>query len=80
MRQRPRPRRYVRSGLLTVAFPLFRYSMTRDAYVLRLVGQRFGPVLRVNRRRRSGSGAYNGPERRRRAGQQALRAQTDSHS
>ena len=24
----------------------FRYSMSRDAYILRLVGGRFGPVLR----------------------------------
>jgi hypothetical protein len=25
----------------------FRYSSTRDAYVLRVVGRRFGPVYRV---------------------------------
>jgi hypothetical protein len=31
--------------------PLFRYSEPRDAFVLRLVGDRFGPVLRSSRRR-----------------------------
>ena len=46
----PRERRYVRSGTLTLMRPLLRYSMTRDAYVLRLVGNRWGPVLRVDRR------------------------------
>jgi hypothetical protein len=30
--------------------PLFAYSHTRDAYVLRGVGDRFGPVLRQDRR------------------------------
>ena len=25
----------------------FRYSVTRDAYVLRVIGNRFGPVLQV---------------------------------
>jgi hypothetical protein len=34
--------------------PLLRYSATRDAYVLRLVGRRVGPVLRMDRRRRLG--------------------------
>ncbi|MGD0196547.1 MAG: hypothetical protein ABSC56_01385 [Solirubrobacteraceae bacterium] len=63
MRRRQRPRRYVSSHLLVLLLPLFRYSLTRDAYVLRLVGQRFGPVLRAERRRRSRS-AYSGPERR----------------
>ena len=30
--------------------PFFRYSRVRDAYVLRLVGRRHGPVLRLIRR------------------------------
>jgi hypothetical protein len=47
----PRPRRYVRSGTLTLLHPLFRHSTTRDAYVMRLVGNRWGPVLREDRRR-----------------------------
>jgi hypothetical protein len=46
----PRTRRYIRGGLLTLMRPLVRYSTTRDAYVLRLVGSRWGPVLRVDRR------------------------------
>jgi hypothetical protein len=32
--------------------PLFRYSYSRDAFVLRGVGRSFGPVLRLNRRER----------------------------
>jgi hypothetical protein len=63
MRKQQRPRRYVNQQLLTLLAPLFRYSLTRDAYVLRLVGSHVGPVLRVNRRRRR-SAAYAGPERR----------------
>ncbi|MGA2471640.1 MAG: hypothetical protein ABSG64_13240 [Solirubrobacteraceae bacterium] len=64
MRHTPRPRRYLRSPLLLALRPLFRYSLTRDAYVLRLVGRARGPVLRRDRRRRSRAGSYNGPERR----------------
>jgi hypothetical protein len=30
--------------------PFFRYSRVRDAYVLRLIGRRHGPVLRLIRR------------------------------
>jgi hypothetical protein len=30
--------------------PLLRYSRGRDAYVLRVVGGRFGPVMRPDRR------------------------------
>ena len=44
--------------------PLLRYSRGRDAYVLRLAGDRAGPVLRRERRRRDG-GLYLGPEHRR---------------
>ena len=29
--------------------PLFRYSTSRNAYVLRGIGQRFGPVLKKSR-------------------------------
>ena len=35
---------------LTMLKPFFRYSRVRDAYVLRLVGRRHGPVLRLIRR------------------------------
>jgi hypothetical protein len=44
--------------------PALRYSVTRDAYVLRGVGGSAGPVLRVDRRHR-GSSPYDGAERRR---------------
>jgi hypothetical protein len=43
--------RYVRGGLLTLMRPLLSYSHRHDAYVLRLVGHRWGPVLRADRRR-----------------------------
>jgi hypothetical protein len=46
-----RPSRYIPGRLLALMRPLLRYSMTRDAYVLRVVGGRFGPVLRADRRR-----------------------------
>jgi hypothetical protein len=32
--------------LLALLFPIFRYSHGREAYVLRIVGNRIGPVLR----------------------------------
>lgn len=43
--------------------PLFRYSYSRDAFVLRLIGRSFGPVLRPDRRLR-GTGPFEGIERR----------------
>ena len=43
--------------------PLLRYSVSRDAYVLRGVGQQVGPVLRVNRRAQRRS-RFDGVERR----------------
>ena len=62
MRNTPRPRRYVGRVSLTLLRPLFRQSLTRDAYVLRGIGDRVGPVLRENRRRERLP--YEGPERR----------------
>ena len=47
-----RERRYVRPALLVALRPAFRYSETRGAYVLRLVGNRFGPVLKRLEKRR----------------------------
>jgi hypothetical protein len=41
-----RPRRYVAPALLTLLRPVLRFSFSRDAYVLRVGGDRFGPVLR----------------------------------
>jgi hypothetical protein len=58
----PRPRRYVPAALLTMTRPLFRYSHTRDAFVLRMARGRTGPVLKRERRR--DEALYNGPERR----------------
>lgn len=45
-----RPRRYVAKHWMLLLRPLFGYNFTRDAYVMRGVGLRFGPVLRVDRR------------------------------
>ena len=47
MRDTQRDRKRIRPGTLAVLRPLFRYSAGRDAYVLRIVGNRFGPVLEV---------------------------------
>jgi len=47
--------------------PLLRYSPGRNAYVLRLAGNRAGPVLRPERRGRGRmyrEGLYLGPDRR----------------
>jgi hypothetical protein len=45
----PRRRTPVKSVTLRLLRPLFRYSAMREAYVLRLIGRSFGPVL-VERR------------------------------
>ena len=47
MRDLPRRRRHVSPAVFTAMSPLFRYSVSRDAYVLRGVGRRRGPVLRL---------------------------------
>jgi hypothetical protein len=62
MRSVGRPRRYVARTWLIVFRPFLRYSVTRDAFVLRLVGRSVGPVLRPNRRH--GRGSFEGAERR----------------
>lgn len=61
-RSRPRPRRFVAPWLLSMLGFLFRYSGGRDAYVLRVIGGRVGPVLRPDRRRQSSG--FTGRERR----------------
>jgi len=61
MRTVKRPRRYVAGYWLAVARPLVRYSRSRDAYILRGVGGRIGPVLREDRRH---GGRFEGTERR----------------
>ena len=44
--RRMRTRRQVHPLVLTALRPLFRESYAREAWVLRGVGNRFGPVLR----------------------------------
>jgi len=63
MRSTPRPRRYVARHWLLVLSPVLRYSLNRDAFVLRGVGRYRGPVLRPCRRERS-QGAFDGIDRR----------------
>jgi hypothetical protein len=48
-RATPRPRRHVSPWMLTLLRPLFTYNVHRDAYVLRAIGTRRGPVLRLRR-------------------------------
>jgi hypothetical protein len=59
-----RPRRYVARHWLLLVRPLLRYSRGREAFVLVLVGGRFGPVLRPDRRL-TGRRQFEGVERRR---------------
>lgn len=58
-----RQRRYIARHWLLVLKPLLRFSVGRDAYVLRGIGGFTGPVLRQDRRRGQRA-AYNGAERR----------------
>jgi hypothetical protein len=66
MRVVTRPRRYVAPRWLSLLGPVLRYSGSRDAYVLRAVGNRLGPVLRQDRRQLQRR-RLQGPERRTRA-------------
>jgi hypothetical protein len=59
----PRHPHDVSARALSVLRPLFRYSDWRNAWVLRGVGERFGPVLQLA----PGHAAQVGPPRRRRA-------------
>ncbi len=61
MRTVKRPRRYVARHWLLISRPLFRYSESRDAYILRMVGGRRGPVLRLDRRHHQ---SFDGVDRR----------------
>jgi hypothetical protein len=58
-----RRRRYLSHRWFTLLSPLLRYSYSRDAYILRGVGRRVGPVLRPERRRHLGDPS-DGIERR----------------
>lgn len=59
-----RPRRYVARHWLVLARPLLRYSAPREAYVLRIVGRSYGPVLRPDRRAVRRASAFSGVDRR----------------
>lgn len=59
-----RSRRYISRYRLLMLRPLLRYSVTREAFVLRLVGNSVGPVLRPDRRRRARRQRFDGIERR----------------
>ena len=48
-----RPRHDVSPVVTKSAKPFFRYSQTRDAYVLRVIGNQRGPVLKERRAPRS---------------------------
>ncbi|HEY2216453.1 MAG TPA: hypothetical protein VGH21_03090 [Solirubrobacteraceae bacterium] len=50
MRTVKRPRRYLAKHWLFLLGPMFGYDFSRNAYVLRGVGNHFGPVLREERR------------------------------
>jgi hypothetical protein len=52
MRATPRRRRRIRPSRARWIRPLFRYSYTRDAFVLRVVGRHVGPVFQVADRAR----------------------------
>jgi hypothetical protein len=47
----PRQRRYASPYLVALLKPVMRYSFSRDAYILRGVGDRVGPVLVTSRHR-----------------------------
>ena len=64
MRTVKRPRRYVAPRWIALGRPVLRYSTPRDAYVLRVVGRKWGPVLRSERRRPRSLDAVASSERR----------------
>ncbi|MGD0454573.1 MAG: hypothetical protein ABSB69_13335 [Solirubrobacteraceae bacterium] len=49
---------------LLILRPLLRYSITREAFVLRVIGNSAGPVLRADRRRRLRRQRFDGIDRR----------------
>ena len=62
MQRIPRPRRYVSPVRLYALMPVLRFSYERGAYILRLIGETRGPVLRKDRRRAQAT--FTGPDRR----------------
>jgi hypothetical protein len=57
-----RPRHYLAPWVLVTARPFFRFSASRNAYVLRVIGGRAGPVLMRDQRRHTSH--YQGLDRR----------------
>jgi hypothetical protein len=64
VRSVPRTRHYLAPGALTLCRPVLWFDYGREAYILRGVGNRLGPVLREDRRSSSQPARYRGPERR----------------
>jgi hypothetical protein len=62
MRTVRRPRRYIAPTWFAILRLAFRYSRSRDAFVLRGIGSTVGPVLRIDRRSRQRP--FAGSERR----------------
>jgi hypothetical protein len=50
MRTIRRPRHYIARHWFVLLRPVLRYSRSRDAYLLRGIGVKTGPVLRPDRR------------------------------
>ena len=63
MRRTHRTRRYTAQHWLVLAAPLLRFSQSRDAYVMRVLGTKVGPVLKPDRRAMNRR-RLDGPERR----------------
>ena len=63
MRTVRRQRRYIPQHWLLLLRPVLRHSTGRDAYVLRIVGRKIGPVVRPERRTKRRMPA-NGVDRR----------------
>jgi O-antigen/teichoic acid export membrane protein len=57
-RRVPRPRHRASPWVLFALRPLIRYSSIRDAWILRGIGERYGPVLRAPRPASAASGAH----------------------
>lgn len=51
LRGKVRKRRRVSRSVLKLLWPIFRYTYQRDGWVLRIVGERVGPVLIAHRER-----------------------------
>jgi hypothetical protein len=64
MRTSVRPRHEAPASLIAIVRPFMRYSSHRDAFVLRGVGDRFGPVIVRRKHHGVGSATASGPATR----------------